>query len=182
MTQRFKHVRQQHQCGILLYFPENKRFPPSYLVSTHVNGALWKSNDHYIPTPLNEAMVMYETNSDYGKIKRNPYMVQEFGPIIVGPIQQYETPGPIQGALEAYHRYLDLQPCYPEVKEHVTSLLSNEEIQHLYSSNCAHCSKSNARKKCGRCRTHYCDRNCQTKHWSRHKSRCNILMFCKGIQ
>ena len=38
---------------------------------------------------------------------------------------------------------------------------------------CDNCSKTTARRRCGRCKSvYYCDRQCQTTHWKKHKKIC----------
>ena len=41
---------------------------------------------------------------------------------------------------------------------------------------CVECGVSGEFKKCARCRTDsYCGKNCQKKHWSKHKIKCQVI-------
>ncbi len=60
--------------------------------------------------------------------------------------------------------------------ESVQTLTSAEDIKQKEAEdrrNCAYCKKPSAKNRCSRCHNQrYCDRDCQLKHWSKHKLSC----------
>lgn len=60
---------------------------------------------------------------------------------------------------------------YAKKIANVTAYPTQENIKKFYHNYCSYCSKENPPMKCSGCLVvHYCDRECQTNHWPKHKA------------
>ncbi|KAK8805479.1 hypothetical protein WA158_002135 [Blastocystis sp. Blastoise] len=64
-----------------------------------------------------------------------------------------------------------------DTKKSTTATGDEGEIDTIDSNHmCGNCGKKNAHYQCSRCKSaYYCDRDCQLKHWNKHKNICQTI-------
>lgn len=59
--------------------------------------------------------------------------------------------------------------------------VKEKEKQKNSDKNCAQCQKENCKWKCGKCcLIYYCSKDCQVRHWKRHKLLCGMIIFAEN--
>jgi hypothetical protein len=172
--------------GILIYFPQNRKNKPNYLVSPHYNGGIWRDDKHCFTEQISETHVAYLTDSDFGLVKSNAH-IPSYGPIIIGHIDRFRPPGRISSALVAYYRFSQglierFLPDLEKTKEESKDLFRNFHPALLNNRKCRLCNTRKPGKKCNICLIPYCDKECQKIDWPRHKKECKQMASARGLQ
>ena len=76
----------------------------------------------------------------------------------------------------------DTSKAWQKEAGRILETLDSDAAQHLFLNKrpttdtiCAQCRDPSPKQRCTRCKTsRYCSRECQTKHWPRHKSHCAV--------
>lgn len=173
--------------GILIYFPQRSKCNPSYLVSKHYNGGIWRKTEHCFTDRISDTLVAYQTNSDFGLVRSNPHLYLQHGPVLIGHVDRFQPPGRISSALVANHRYQTakterLEVIFREIEPELQKQLGCFDPKILETRQCLQCNARRPKRRCRVCLVPYCDEKCQSLDWPTHRALCKAIASVRGLQ
>ena len=168
-----KDVRQNKQ--LMIFVPSKNKHRISYFVGDSPL-LLWQQENHVAWTQL-DTFKVYETNSDFGTVKRNEHWPEMFGDVVVthksGMVPKISQTLFNKLFAAQSRLFADMKQQIKDEYDNLSSEAKNL-IMLIFANDgcCLVCKKQGCSTRCEICRTKYCSRTCQKKNWKNHKKLC----------